>query len=133
MKTPSADNVKAFAYIALAGVGIYAAYKIFKVGSSAADAVSNTVGGAVDAVSNGAAAVGSAISGAYHVIVPNKPPPLDKLPSNNGYPEAGPIKYAAENWNMNPQTHTAQPATGQEVNDYFNWNNGQYSPDAMGN
>jgi hypothetical protein len=121
VKVPSSDNVKAVGILLLAGVGIYAAYRVFKVGSDAAGAVSKTIGAGVDAVSGGVTAVTGAISAGYHKIIPNKPPPLSELPSSNGYPETAAVRFES--------TH-ARP---QEINDYFNWNNGQSSPDAMGN
>jgi len=98
----TSDQAKAGLYIAAGVAMIYAAYKVFKVGSDAKQSVEDTLKG-----------IGDKASTIWKKIVPTTPPPLSELPTSGDYPEAGPIREA-----ITAPGGTAPGAVQEQTNKY---------------
>jgi hypothetical protein len=114
VRVPELGKVESVLLIGAALLAGYAAWRAYRVGSSAAAAVSETIGAGVDAIQSGVHKV-------YTTVIPAemRVPDLSELPSGDDYPENfGGVIYGG-----------SRHATPAEVDAYF----GKSSPDAMGN
>lgn len=96
----SSDQAKAIAILAALGLAGFVAYRVYRTGEDAAASVSETFDN-----------IGDAFGDFKRKLFPTEPPPLSELPSNDDYPEAGPIRAA--------QTKAENESIGGRIRDLF--------------